>query len=56
MTPAVTAKQHFARIWPTRHDDTVVVFANGHSYGIADRRETVRMLIRMMRRDERWGS
>lgn len=41
---------HFPRLWAARNDDREHVFANGHVYGRPQRRESVRSLIRMLRR------
>jgi hypothetical protein len=45
------AHAHFARQWAERNCERRHVFANGHVYDKAERRRSLRRLIRMMRRE-----
>jgi hypothetical protein len=46
------AHYHFPRLWRGRHDERIVTFANGHVYDRAERRRSLRQLVRMMRREK----
>lgn len=52
MTLVRVAHYHFPRCWAQRNDEGEHVFANGHHYGKADRRASLRILIQMMRREK----
>lgn len=52
---ATNSEHSFRRCWPDRHDDRVHVFANGHVYDKAERRESLRALIRIMRHERAWA-
>lgn len=43
------ARHAFARMWPGRHDDRVHVFASGHVFDRAQRREGIRQNISAQR-------
>jgi hypothetical protein len=40
---------HLKRMWPERHNRRVVVFANGHVYGVYERRKSIRQNLSAQR-------